>query len=58
MKILLPIIVCEFFWSFGENIYIVIYGNIGMGQYATMTITLPLQVLLICALNGISQRYQ
>jgi len=29
-----------------------------MGQYATMTITITLQALLICALNGISQRYQ
>ncbi len=55
LKILLPIIACEFFWSFGENIYTAIYGNIGTGPCAAMTLTIPLQTLLIGALSGFSQ---
>lgn len=55
LKILLPIIVCEFFWSFGENIYTAVYGNIGTDPCAAMTLTVPLQTLLIGALSGLSQ---
>ncbi|MCI9079270.1 MAG: MATE family efflux transporter [Lachnospiraceae bacterium] len=55
LKILLPIIACEFFWSLGENIYTAIYGNIGTEPCAAMTLTIPLQTLLIGALSGLSQ---
>lgn len=55
LHILFPIIICEFFWGFGENIYTAIYGNIGTGPCAAMTLTIPLQTLLIGALSGLSQ---
>ena len=53
--ILLPILVCEFFWSLGENVYAAIYGHIGTQACAAMTLTSPVQVLMIGALNGIAQ---
>ena len=53
--ILLPIIVCEFLWSLGENVYASIYGHIGTGECAAMTLTTPIQVLMIGALSGLSQ---
>lgn len=55
LGILLPILACEFFWSLGENVYTAIYGNIGTFDCAAMTLTLPIQVLVIGALTGLSQ---
>lgn len=46
---------CELFWSFGENVYTAIYGNIGTVDCAAMTLTLPVQALTIGALNGLAQ---
>lgn len=53
--ILLPILVCEFFWSLGENVYAAIYGHMGTASCAAMTLTTPIQVLMIGALSGVSQ---
>lgn len=55
LGILLPILICEFFWSLGENVYAAIYGHIGTEACAAMTLTTPIQVLLIGALSGLSQ---
>ena len=37
LSILFPIIVCEFFWSLGENVYTAIYGNMGTEAVSAMT---------------------
>ncbi len=55
LGILLPIIACEFFWSLGENVYTSIYGHIGTKSCAAMTLTIPIQILMIGALSGLSQ---
>lgn len=55
LGILLPILVCEFFWSLGENVYAAVYGHIGTDDFAAMTLTTPIQVLFIGALNGVAQ---
>lgn len=55
MGILMPILICEFLWSLGENVYAGIYGHIGTGDCAAMTLTTPVQVLFIGALSGLSQ---
>lgn len=55
LKILCPILICEFLWSLGENIYAVIYGNMGTDACAAMTMTVPIQTLIIGALSGLSQ---
>lgn len=53
--ILFPILACEFLWSFGENVYTAIYGHMGTSACAAMTLTIPIQVLMIGALSGVSQ---
>lgn len=55
LEILLPILACEFFWSLGENVYAAIYGHIGTQACAAMTLTSPVQVLMIGAMNGFAQ---
>lgn len=55
LKILLPLLVCEFMWSLGENVYSGIYGNIGTKDCAAMTMTAPIQCLMMGALCGLSQ---
>lgn len=54
-RILLPILICEFAWGMGENVYGIIYGHVGTMPCAAMTLTGPVQGLMIGALTGISQ---
>ena len=53
--ILLPILICEFMWSLGENVYAGIYGRLGTEACAAMTLLSPVQSLMIGALSGLSQ---
>lgn len=55
LGILCPLLVCEFLWSLGENVYTAIYGNMGTDPCAAMTLTIPIQTLLVGTLSGISQ---
>ena len=55
LSMLLPILVCEVVWSIGENVYAAIYGHMGTDASAAMTLTNPIQGLLIGALCGLSQ---
>ena len=55
LKILMPILICEFAWSLGENVYAAIYGHIGTASSAAMTLINPIQGLMIGALCGLSQ---
>lgn len=55
LVILMPLLVCEFFWSLGENVYASIYGHVGTKAFAAMTLTNPLQALVMGALSGVSQ---
>ncbi len=52
--VLLPILLCEFLWSLGENVYAIIYGHIGTEACAAMTLTYPIQTIAIGALSGVS----
>ena len=52
---LFPILICEFMWSLGENVYAAIYGHIGTESSAAMTLINPIQGLMIGALCGLSQ---
>lgn len=55
LGILAPILICEFMWSLGENMYAVIYGRMGTMSCAAMTMTGPVQGLMIGLLSGVSQ---
>lgn len=52
---LAPILICELFWSLGENVYAIIYGHMGTDATAAMTLINPIQGLMIGALCGLSQ---
>lgn len=52
---LLPLLLCEGSWSLGENVYAAIYGHMGTGASAAMTLINPVQGLVIGALCGLSQ---
>lgn len=54
-SVLQPLFVCEASWSLGENVYAAIYGRMGTEQSAAMTLTAPIQGLVIGALCGLSQ---
>ena len=55
LVILMPLLLCEFLWSLGENVYASIYGHVGTKAFAAMTLTNPLQALVMGALSGVSQ---
>lgn len=55
VRILAPILICEFLWSLGENVYGAIYGHIGTQPCAAMTMTAAVQGLTIGLLSGLSQ---
>lgn len=52
---LLPVLLTEFMWVLSENVYGAIYGHMGTAVTAAMTLTGPVQNLLIGALTGLSQ---
>ena len=54
LMILFPILVNEFLWSLGENVYAAIYGHLGTDSVAAMTLTNPIQGLMIGALSGLA----
>lgn len=53
--ILIPMLITEFFWVLGENVYGILYGHMGTADCAAMTLTNPLQGILIGMLSGVSQ---
>ena len=55
LSMLLPLLVCEVLWSLGENVYAAIYGHMSTDASAAMTLTNPVQGLVIGALCGLSQ---
>lgn len=55
LAMLLPLLLCEGSWSLGENAYAAIYGHMGTGPSAAMTLINPVQGLVIGALCGLSQ---
>lgn len=55
LSVLLPLLLCEASWSLGENVYAAIYGHMGTAESAAMTLTAPIQGLVISALCGLSQ---
>lgn len=55
LAIFLPVLAIEFMWSLSENVYASVYGHIGTPECAAMTLSYPIQGLLIGALSGLSQ---
>ncbi len=55
LSMLLPLLISEFMWVLGENVYAGIYGHLGTDASAAMTLTNPVQSLAIGALCGLAQ---
>ena len=53
-QMMIPILVNEFSWSVGENIYAAIYGRLGTRALAAVTLTGPLQAMFIGMFSGLS----
>lgn len=53
IKMFIPVVVGGFLWSLGDNVYTAIYGHIGTMACAAMTLTLPLQGVVLGAIKGI-----
>lgn len=53
-KITYPILLCEFLWGLGETIYARIYGYLGTTACAAMTLTGPIQSLVIGGFTGVA----
>lgn len=54
LVIMIPILLNEFLWSLGENIYTIVYARLGTDALAAMTMTGPLQGLFVGMFTGIS----
>lgn len=55
LQMLIPVLLGDFMWSLGENVYAGIYGHLGTEECAAMTLLNPIQGLVIGALCGLSQ---
>ena len=51
---LLPVVFNEFLWTVGQNVNTYIYGHMGTDELAGMSITGPIQGLIIGALSGLA----
>lgn len=54
MVMILPILVSDFLWSFGQNVESAVYGHLGTANLAAYTLTSPIQSLIVGALSGLS----
>lgn len=54
-KVVLPLVLADFFWSLGENVYMMVYGHTTLAGSAAMTMTVPIQSLYMGLLMGFSQ---
>lgn len=55
LRMLLPMFACELAWVLGENVYGYLYGHMGTGACAAMTLMGPVVSLMIGALSGVAQ---
>ena len=51
---IMPILVSEFLWSFGQNVESAVYGQLGTSNLAAYTLTCPIQGLIVGALSGLA----
>ena len=52
---LFPVLVNEFLWGLGQNVFTVIYSHIGTQEVAAVALISPVESLLIGALSGFAQ---
>ena len=55
LAMLLPVVVNEFLWGLGQNVFTMIYSHIGTQEVAAVALISPVESLLIGALSGFAQ---
>lgn len=55
LVMLLPVMVNEFLWGLGQNVFTIIYSHIGIQEVAAVALISPVESLLIGALSGFAQ---
>lgn len=55
IKMLAPVVLSEFLWTLGQSMNTFVYGHMGTSELAGMSLTGPVQGMLIGALSGLSQ---
>ena len=55
LAMLLPVLVCEFVWYMGENVYAAVFGHLDTASCEAMTLIDPVQGMMTGALCGLSQ---
>lgn len=55
LVMLLPVVINEFLWGLGQNVFTVIYSHIGTQEVAAVALISPVESLLIGALSGFAQ---
>ena len=55
LVMLFPVLVNEFLWGLGQNVFTVIYSHIGTQEVAAVALISPVESLLIGALSGFAQ---
>ena len=53
-SILLPLIMSTFSWLIADNVYAIIYGNMGTQDYAAVTLLVPIQLVTISMTTGVA----
>ncbi len=54
-QVIAPLVLNEFLWSLGENVYVMVYGHTSLAASAAMTMTTPIIGLYMGMLMGFSQ---
>lgn len=54
LAMIAPILLSEFLWSLGQNVFSAVYGHLGTDSLAAYTLTTPVQGLFVGALSGLS----
>ncbi|MBF0580244.1 MATE family efflux transporter [Erysipelotrichaceae bacterium RD49] len=54
-QVIAPLVLNEFLWSLGENVYAMVYGHTSLAASAAMTMTTPIIGLYMGMLMGFSQ---
>ena len=55
LQMLLPVVMNEFLWGLGQNVFTAIYSRLGTEEVAAVALISPVEALLVGALSGLAQ---
>ena len=54
LSILFPLMISTFSWLIADNVYAIIYGNMGTQTYASVTLLVPIQLITVSLTTGVA----